>query len=75
MEMQATSDQTAFVRQTMQAGGVNSGEESAQEVQALWDDREKRRVQFRLSLIHARSYLSRAAKTLTQCVSAEPQGR
>jgi hypothetical protein len=55
MEMQPASDQTAFIRPTMQAGGVNSGEDCAPEVSALREDREQRRVQFRLSLLKARA--------------------
>ena len=71
MEMQHASDQAAFAGHSMQAGGVNSGEDSEREVQALWEERERRRVQFRLSLIHARSYLSRAATALSMCVPSE----
>jgi hypothetical protein len=73
MDVQAASDQAVFVRHTMQAGGVNSGEDSAREVQALWEERERRRIQFRLSLTQARSYLSRTSKALSRCVPAEPQ--
>ena len=71
MEMQTASDQTALVSRITQTGGVNSGAESAREGEALWEERERRRVQFRLSLTQARSYLSRAAKSLSQCVPAE----
>jgi hypothetical protein len=73
MEMQTASDQSALIGHATQTGVVNSGEDSAREAQALWEERERRRVQFRLSLTQARSYLSRAAKTLSQCVPAEPQ--
>lgn len=73
MEMQHASDQTAFVGHTTQASAVNNGEGSEREGQALWEERERRRVQFRSSLIHARSYLSRAATALSMCVPSQPQ--
>jgi hypothetical protein len=73
MDMQTASDQTEFVCHTMQADGVNGGADSGREVRALWEERERRRVQFRLSLTQARSYLSQSAKTLSRCVPAEPQ--
>jgi|HubBroStandDraft_1064217.scaffolds.fasta_scaffold2559954_1 hypothetical protein len=73
MEMQTASGQTAFFGQAAQTGSVNSGEGSAPGVQASWEERERRRVQFRLSLTHARSYLSQAAKTFSGYVPAEPQ--
>lgn len=73
MEMLTASDQAVFAPRTMQAGDANGREDSAREVQALSEERERRRVQFRSSLIEARSYLSRAAKALSRCVTAEPQ--
>jgi hypothetical protein len=71
MEMQTASDQAAFVCNTAQAVGVNGVEDSARVAQALREERERRRVQFRLSLTQARAYLSQAARALGQCVAAE----
>lgn len=73
MEMQTASDQSAFIGHATQAGGVDCGEDSAREGQTLWEERERRRIQFRLSLTQARSYLSRTAKIPSGYVPTEPQ--
>jgi hypothetical protein len=73
METQTASDQTTLAGQTSQASGVNGGEESAREARVLWEERERRRVQFRLSLNQARSYPSRAVETFRRPVPAKPQ--
>jgi hypothetical protein len=73
MELQTASDQAALLGHATQAGEVNGSEDSAREAQGLWEERERRRVQFRLSLTQARSYLSQVAKTLSGCIPAEPQ--
>lgn len=71
MNVQTASDRTAFLGETAQVDEVNGGEDSAREAQRLWEEREKRRVQFRSSLLQARNYLSQAAKTLSGCVPVE----
>lgn len=71
MEMQTASDQTALLGQTTQVVEVNGGEDSARGTQVLWEERERRRVEFRSSLLQARNYLSQAAQTLSGCVTVE----
>jgi hypothetical protein len=59
MEMRPASDQTTFVRSTLQAGGTEGRKGSAQEAIALWEDRERRRIEFRSSLVRARGAQAR----------------
>ena len=59
MEMRPASDQTAFVRSTLQAGGADDGKASAQDALAMGADRERRRIEFRSSLTRARAAQAR----------------
>jgi Arc/MetJ-type ribon-helix-helix transcriptional regulator len=59
MEVQLTSDQKAFARRAVQSGRLRSEEEAVQEALALWEDRERRRVAFLVSLDDSRASLSR----------------
>ncbi len=58
MEVQLTSDQKAFVRLAVESGRLRGEEDAVQEALSLWDDRERRRVEFLASLDRARASLA-----------------
>lgn len=58
MDIQLTSDQKAFARRAVESGRLHSEEEAVQEALALWEDRERRRLQFLASLDRARASLA-----------------
>jgi len=67
MEVELTSDQKAFVRHAMDAGRLGSEEEAVAEALVLWDERERRRVEFRTTLDEARASLARGeGREITQ---------
>jgi Arc/MetJ-type ribon-helix-helix transcriptional regulator len=67
MEIELTADQKAFARQAVEAGRLISEEEAVKEALALWEDRERRRVEFRATLDEARASLARdAGRPITQ---------
>ncbi|MGA3136388.1 MAG: hypothetical protein ABSC88_10390 [Terracidiphilus sp.] len=59
MEVELTSDQKAFARQAVEAGRLHSEEDAVEEALALWEERERRRVEFRATLDEARASLER----------------
>ena len=59
MDVQLTPDQKAFVLRAIESGRFRSEEEAVQEALALWEDRERQRAEFLLSLEEARASLSR----------------
>lgn len=59
MEVTLTADQQAFVRQAIQSGRLHREEEAVQEALALWEERERRRIEFLVSLEDARASLAR----------------
>jgi putative addiction module CopG family antidote len=67
MEVQLTPDQRAFARQAVEAGRLGSEEEAVEEALALWEERERRRVEFRATLDEARASLARGeGREITQ---------
>jgi putative addiction module CopG family antidote len=58
MEVQLTPDQKAFVRRAVESGRLHSEEEAVQEALALWEDRERRRMEFLATLDRARASLA-----------------
>ena len=58
MEVQLTSDQKAFARRAIESGRLRSEEEAVQEALALWEDRERRRVEFLATLDRSRASLA-----------------
>ena len=54
MEVEMTSDQRAFARQAVETGRLRSEEDAVEEALALWEERERRRVEFRATLDDAR---------------------
>ena len=67
MEVELTSDQRAFARHAMETGRLRSEEEAVEEALALWEERERRRVEFRATLTEARASLARGeGREITQ---------
>jgi Arc/MetJ-type ribon-helix-helix transcriptional regulator len=58
MEVQLTSDQKAFARRAIETGRLRSEEDVVQEALSLWEDRERRRVEFLASLDMSRASLA-----------------
>jgi putative addiction module CopG family antidote len=67
MEVQLTSDQKAFVRRAVESGRLHSEEEAIKEALALWEDRERQRLEFLATLDRARVSLARGeGRVITQ---------
>jgi len=63
MEVGLASDQRAFAHRAVETGRLHSEEDAVQEALRLWEDRERRRIEFLTSLDHARASLSRGELT------------
>jgi Arc/MetJ-type ribon-helix-helix transcriptional regulator len=59
MENQLTADQKAFARRAVETGRLHSEEEAVQEALALWEERERGRVELLATLDDARASLAR----------------
>jgi Arc/MetJ-type ribon-helix-helix transcriptional regulator len=59
VEIQLTSDQRAFARNAVEAGRLVREEDAVEEALALWEERERRRVEFRATIDEARASLAR----------------
>jgi Arc/MetJ-type ribon-helix-helix transcriptional regulator len=59
MDVELTSDQKAFARSAVEAGRLLSEEDAVHEALALWEERERRRVEFRATIDEARASLAR----------------
>lgn len=59
MEVTLTSDQQAFVRNAIQSGRLHREEEAVEEALALWEERERQRIEFLSSLEEADASLAR----------------
>jgi Arc/MetJ-type ribon-helix-helix transcriptional regulator len=67
MEVELTSDQKAFARNAVEAGRLEREEDAVVEALALWEERERRRVEFRATLDEARASLARGeGREITQ---------
>jgi Arc/MetJ-type ribon-helix-helix transcriptional regulator len=67
MEVELTSDQKAFARRAVEAGRLQSEEDAVHHALALWEDRERRRIEFLATLDEARSALARGeGREITQ---------
>ena len=67
MEVQLTSDQKAFARRAVESGRLHSEEAAVQEALALWEERERQRVEFLSTVDEARASLARGeGRTITQ---------
>jgi Arc/MetJ-type ribon-helix-helix transcriptional regulator len=67
MDVQLTSDQRAFARRAIASGRLHTEAEAVQEALALWEERERRRAEFLLTLDDARASLARGeGRVITQ---------
>ena len=67
MDVELTSDQQAFARRAIESGRLRSEQDVVQEALALWEDRERQRVEFLLTLDDARGSLARGeGRVITQ---------
>ena len=58
MEVQLTPDQEAFARRAVASGRLHTEEEAVREAPALWEDRERRRIEFLATLDRSRASLA-----------------
>lgn len=67
MEVHFTPDQKAFLRQAIESGRLHSEQEAVHEALALWEERERQRAEFLLTLDEARASLARGeGRIITQ---------
>jgi Arc/MetJ-type ribon-helix-helix transcriptional regulator len=67
MEYRLTADQKAFARLAIETGRLHSEEEAIQEALALWEERERGRVELMATLDDARASLARGdGRVITQ---------
>jgi Arc/MetJ-type ribon-helix-helix transcriptional regulator len=67
MEVQLTPDQLAFARRAVEAGRLKSEESAVEEALALWEERERRRVELQASIEDSRAALARGeGRTVTE---------
>ena len=59
MDVQLTSDQKAFARRAIEAGRLRTEQDAVQEALALWEERERQRTAFLLTLDDARASVAR----------------
>ena len=59
MDVDLTPDQKAFVRRAIESGRLHSEEAAVHEALALWEERERQRAEFLLTLEDARTSLRR----------------
>ncbi|MFZ0963864.1 MAG: hypothetical protein WAO35_23620 [Terriglobia bacterium] len=59
MDIQLTADQKAFARHAIENGRLHSEQDALQEALALWEERERRRAEFLLTLDDAKASLAR----------------
>ncbi|MGA2350934.1 MAG: hypothetical protein ABSF70_10910 [Terracidiphilus sp.] len=67
MEVELTSDQRAFASRAVEAGRLQSEEDAVREALSLWEERERRRVEFLATINEARASLARGeGREITQ---------
>ena len=67
MNVRLTPDQKAFARRAIESGRLHTEEDAVQEALALWEERERQRVAFLLTLEDAQTSLARGeGRTITQ---------
>jgi len=67
MDVELTSDQRAFARRAIESGRLHSEEAAVQEALALWEDRERQRAEFLLTIEDARASLAQGeGRVITQ---------
>jgi Arc/MetJ-type ribon-helix-helix transcriptional regulator len=58
MDVRLTSDQKAFARRAIESGRLHTEEEAVQEALTLWEERERQRAAFLLTLDDAKASLA-----------------
>ena len=67
MDVQLTPDQKAFARRAIESGRLHSEQDAVQEALALWEERERQRAEFLLTLDDAKASLARGeGRVITQ---------
>ncbi len=67
MEVQLTPDQQAFVRQAIESGRLRREEDAVKEALALWEERERRRLEILAAVDEAEASLARGeGRPITQ---------
>lgn len=67
MDVQLTPDQQAFARRAIENGRLHSERDAVREALALWEERERQRAEFLLTLEDARGSLVRGeGRVVTQ---------
>ena len=59
MDVHLTPDQKAFARRAIESGRLHSEQDAVQEALALWEERERKRTEFLLTLDDAKTSLAR----------------
>ncbi|HUJ51058.1 MAG TPA: hypothetical protein VLW25_12695 [Bryobacteraceae bacterium] len=60
MEVQLTPDQKAFVRNAIDSGRLQREEDAVKEALALWEERERRRMEILLAVDRSQASLARS---------------
>jgi Arc/MetJ-type ribon-helix-helix transcriptional regulator len=67
MDVQLTSDQKAFARRAIESGRLHTEQDAVQEALALWEERERQRAEFLVTLDDARASIARGeGRVITQ---------
>jgi putative addiction module CopG family antidote len=67
MEVRLTPDQEAFVRRAVESGRFDRAEAAVEEALSLWEERERKRVEFLATLDDAKASLARGeGRVITQ---------
>lgn len=67
MDVSLTPDQQAFVQRAIETGRLQSEQDAVREALALWEERERKRMEFLVSLDEAEASLARGeGRGLTQ---------
>ncbi len=67
MDVELTSDQKAFARRAIESGRLHTEQDAVQEALTLWEERERQRAEFLLTLEDARASLARGeGRVITQ---------
>ena len=67
MDVQLTPDQQAFARRAIESGRLHSEQDAVREALALWEERERQRAEFLLTLNDAHASSSRGeGRVLTE---------
>ena len=59
MEVRLTPDQEAFIRRAIEAGRFGRAEDAVGEALSLWEERERKRAEFLLTLEDAKTSIAR----------------